>query len=50
MSSYNIPAMSRVLLIFSKSADKGAVKTRMRPFLTDDQCLSLHLALLGDTL
>lgn len=38
------------ILIFSKSAEFGNVKTRMRPFLTDEQCLSLHLALLRDTI
>ncbi len=38
------------ILIFSKSAESGNVKTRMRPFLTDEQCLSLHLALLRDTI
>ncbi len=38
------------ILVFSKSAETGNVKTRMRPLLSDQQCLSLHLALLQDTI
>jgi len=38
------------ILIFSKAAEAGNVKTRMRPVLNDLQCLSLHLALLRDTI
>ncbi len=38
------------IVIFSKSAELGSVKTRMRPVLNDLQCLSLHLALLKDTI
>jgi rSAM/selenodomain-associated transferase 1 len=41
---------SNRLVVFSKSADVGAVKTRMRPALKDDECAKLHLALLKDTL
>jgi rSAM/selenodomain-associated transferase 1 len=41
---------SNRLLIFSKSADPGTVKTRLRKVLTDEQCLSLHITLLKDTL
>jgi len=40
----------RAILIFSKSPESGKVKTRLRPFLTDEQCLSLHIALLRDTI
>ena len=42
-------SVSRVV-VFSKSADEGTVKTRMRPELDDEKCLSLHVALLKDTL
>jgi uncharacterized protein len=38
------------LLIFSKYPRAGEVKTRMRPHLTEEQCLSLHLALLKDSI
>jgi len=41
---------SNRLVVFSKSADPGTVKTRLRPRLNSDQCLSLHVALLKDTL
>jgi glycosyltransferase A (GT-A) superfamily protein (DUF2064 family) len=41
---------SNRVVIFSKSADLGTVKTRLRKVLTDEQCLSLHIALLKDTL
>ena len=41
---------SRALLVFSKSAERGNVKTRLRPVLTEEQCLALHLALLKDTI
>jgi len=41
---------SNVIGIFSKSADFGTVKTRLRPLLSDEQCLSFHLALLQDTI
>lgn len=37
-------------MIFSKSAEQGKVKTRLRPILTEAQCLELHLALLSDVL
>lgn len=42
--------MSSAILIFSKSADRGQVKTRLRSALSEEQCLQLHLALLQDTL
>ncbi len=38
------------VVVFSKSADAQKVKTRMRPLLTPNECLSLHLSLLQDTL
>jgi rSAM/selenodomain-associated transferase 1 len=38
------------VVVFSKSADAGAVKTRMHPVLNSQQCLSLHLSLLQDTI
>jgi uncharacterized protein len=41
---------SNRVVIFSKSADPDTVKTRMRPVLTSEQCLTLHLALLKDTI
>jgi uncharacterized protein len=41
---------SNSLVVFSKSADLGQVKTRMRQLLRDEECLTLHLALLNDTL
>jgi rSAM/selenodomain-associated transferase 1 len=41
---------SNRIVIFSKSADPDSVKTRMRPTLTSEQCLTLHLALLKDTI
>ena len=41
---------SNRLIIFSKSADPQNVKTRLRPHLTGEQCLALHIALLKDTL
>ena len=41
---------SNRVVIFSKSADWGKVKTRLRQILTEDECLSLHIALLKDTL
>ena len=40
----------QALLIFSKSCDVGKVKTRMRSKLSDEECLSLHTALLKDTI
>jgi rSAM/selenodomain-associated transferase 1 len=44
------PVSSEQIVIFSKSADAGTVKTRMRPLLDEERCLSLHLSLLQDTL
>ncbi|MCI0602657.1 TIGR04282 family arsenosugar biosynthesis glycosyltransferase [bacterium] len=41
---------SNRVVIFSKSADLDMVKTRMRPVLTSEQSLSLHVALLQDTI
>ena len=41
---------SNRVVVFSKSADPGTVKTRLRELLTEDQCLSLHIALLKDTI
>jgi hypothetical protein len=38
------------VLIFSKSAEAGKVKTRLRSLLTETQRLELHLALLSDVL
>lgn len=38
------------ILIFSKAPETGKVKTRMKPLLTDAQCVELHLALLRDTI
>jgi uncharacterized protein len=40
----------RAVAIFSKTPQIGKVKTRMRPVLSDAQCLELHLALLQDAL
>ena len=40
---------SRAILIFSKSPEPGLVKTRLQPFLTPEQSLQLHLALLKDS-
>src|SRR5262245_31425262 len=34
------------LIVFAKSPVRGAVKTRMRPFLSDEDCLLLHSSLL----
>ena len=41
---------SRIILIFSKGAERGNVKTRLQNRLGDDACLSLHLSFLKDTL
>jgi uncharacterized protein len=41
---------SRAILIFSKSAQSGNVKTRLQPFLNEEQSLKLHIALLQDTI
>lgn len=41
---------SNKVVIFSKSADRGLVKTRLQQILTEEECLSLHVALLRDTL
>jgi uncharacterized protein len=41
---------SNRIVIFSKSADLDTVKTRMCPPLTSEQCLTLHVALLQDTI
>ncbi len=41
---------SNLLVIFSKSPEPGKVKTRLRPVLSDEQCQSLHLAFLKDTI
>ena len=41
---------SERVVIFSRSADSGTVKTRMMPVLNNEKCLSLHLSLLQDTL
>jgi rSAM/selenodomain-associated transferase 1 len=38
------------LIIFSKTPQLGKVKTRLRSRLTEDQCLSLHTALLKDAI
>lgn len=38
------------VVVFSKSADWGKVKTRLQSVLSLDRCLSLHVALLQDTL
>lgn len=38
------------LIIFSKAPEVGIVKTRLRPYLNDEQCLSLHVALLKDAI
>ncbi len=40
----------RAILIFSKSADLGNVKTRLQPFLTPEQSLELHTVLLKDSI
>ncbi len=34
------------LVVFAKTPVRGGVKTRMRPFLSEDDCLRLHLLLL----
>ena len=41
---------SNRIVIFSKSADPDSVKTRMRPKLSKEECLSLHLSLLKDAI
>jgi uncharacterized protein len=41
---------SQAILIFSKFPRLGHVKTRLKPFLTDQQCLDLHVALLKDSI
>lgn len=38
------------VIIFSKGADQGNVKTRLQPYLNGRQTLTLHLAFLQDTL
>lgn len=40
----------RAILVFSRAAEHGSVKTRLRPAIGDDGCLALHLAMLQDTL
>lgn len=40
----------RAILVFSKTAELGKVKTRLRPTLNEEECLRLHLAMLQDTL
>lgn len=42
--------MDRAILVFSKSADPGTVKTRLRPVISDEHCVSLAMALLQDTI
>ncbi len=38
------------VIVFSRGADPGRVKTRLLPFLNERQCMALHLAFLKDTL
>lgn len=40
----------RAILVFSKTPRPGMVKTRLRPQIGKTACLSLHLALLQDTI
>ena len=42
--------LNRAILIFSKSADHGTVKTRLRSVISDEDCLYLTMALLQDTI
>lgn len=41
---------SRAIVVFSKAAERGTVKTRLRSAIGDDHCLALHLAMLQDTM
>ncbi len=41
-------ARSRVIAIVARSPVSGPVKTRMRPVLSEDQCLALHIAMTGE--
>ena len=41
---------SRAILVFSKTAELGKVKTRLRSALTEEECLRLHQSMLQDTL
>ena len=41
---------SRAILIFSKSPELGVVKTRLQPFLTPEESLEFHIALLKDSI
>ncbi len=40
----------RAYIIFTKAPERGKVKTRMKPFYDDDQCLELQKALIMDGL
>lgn len=40
----------RAYIIFTKAPERGKVKTRMKPFYDDDQCLELQRALIRDGL
>jgi rSAM/selenodomain-associated transferase 1 len=42
--------LDRAIIVFSKSADRGRVKTRLRSVISDDDCVSLAMALLQDTI
>ena len=42
--------MDRAILVFSKSADADTVKTRLRSVISDENCVSLAMALLQDTI
>src|SRR5262245_60777911 len=42
-----VPTASRAcLIVFAKTPVRGRVKTRMRPFLSEEDCLRLHCLLL----
>ena len=40
----------KAYIIFTKAPERGKVKTRMKPFYDDDQCLELQMALIRDGL
>lgn len=42
--------MKQCLIIFAKEHHRGKVKTRLKGFLSEDQCLNLYKAFLKDTI
>lgn len=41
--------MIRFLIVFAKEAQRGAVKTRLRSYLSEEQCVNLYKSFLKDT-